>query len=144
MAHKSDGQYSLLSVSLVDDPVVTHPKLEEAGEEPTQRLGPNGVKILGKPAKFLEQTISRNLIEVVKVLGRSRAKLDSVHLPFQAPTAGHFSGRNILAFFLRFREIPQEAFPNFWPQSEARVRVKQNLPELFLNYFADKCLQLLD
>jgi hypothetical protein len=104
----------------------------------------SAVEILGKPAKLVQQTISHHLVEAIKVLGRSRAKLNSVHLPFQASTAGRFSGRNILAFLLRFRDIPQEAFPNFGPESEAGVGINQNLTQLFLDDFADKPLQLLD
>jgi hypothetical protein len=144
MAHKLDRQHLLLPIGLIDDPVVSHSKLKKAGEGTSQGFRLNGVEVLGKPAKLLQHTISNKLVEVVKVLGRSRAKLDLIHLPFQAPASGQFSRGNIHAFSLRLLEIPQKAFPNFGPKSKTCVGVSQNFTELLLDYFPDKCLEFLD
>ncbi len=138
VAHKSNRQHSLLSVGLVNDPVVAHSKFEETGEGPSEVFWFNGVKILGKPARLVQQTIGHHLVEFFKVPGRSGAKFDLIHLPFQAPAAGQFSRGNILALFLRILKIPQKAFSNFRSQSKTCVGITQNLAQRFLDDLADK------
>jgi len=144
MTHESDRQQFLLPVSLVDDPVVSHSKLEEAGEDPSQGFRPNGVKVLGKPTKLLQYTIGHRFIKVFKILGGSRAKLDLVHLPFQAPSAGQFGRRNVLALLLRLIKVPAKAFPNLSSKNKTCVGVSQNFAQLILDYFTDERLQFLD
>jgi hypothetical protein len=41
------------------------------------------------------------LVEVIKILGRPKAKLHLIHLPSQASTVGQFGRGNILPFLLR-------------------------------------------
>src|SRR5881296_932042 len=96
-------------MSLVNDPVVAHAKLAETGKGPRQGFGLNRVKVLGKPAELLQYAAGHHVVEVFKVLGRPRAELDLVHLPFQAPAASQFSRRNILALWLRFLKVLPKA-----------------------------------
>ena len=58
MAQQADRQHFLLAISLVNDPVVAHTKLEETGEGPSEGFGLNGVKVLGKPAELLQHAAS--------------------------------------------------------------------------------------
>jgi hypothetical protein len=140
MAQQADRQHFLLAISLVNDPVVAHTKLEETGEGPSEGFGLNGVKVLGKPAELLQHAAGHYVVEVFKVLGRPRAELDLVHLPFQAPAASQFSRRNILALKLRLLKVPPKALLNLGPKGQPCVGISQQLAQFFLDYFADDCL----
>jgi hypothetical protein len=137
MAQQADRQHFLLAISLVNDPVVAHTKLEETGEGPSEGFGLNGVKVLGKPAELLQHAASHHVVEVFNVLGRPRAELDLLHLPFQAPAASQFSRGNVLALKLRLLKVPQKALLNLGPKGQACIGISQQLTQLFLDYFAD-------
>jgi hypothetical protein len=140
MADELNRQQFLFSVGLVNDPVVAHAKLEETRKEPGQGFWLKGVEIFGKPAKPFQHTLSHHEVEVFNVLGSPRAKFDLVHLPFQAPTPGQFSRRNILARALRLLKIPQKPIPNFGPKSKTGVGINQKLAQLFFHHLADNRL----
>ena len=137
VADYSHPQHFLLSVGLVNDPVITNAQLEQTREGSGEGLGFNGVKILGEPAEPFQHTVSDNLVELCKVLGRFGTKLDLIHLPIQTPTASQFGRRNILALLLRLLKIPPKAFPDLGPQSETRIGVVKNLAQFLLHHFAD-------
>src|SRR2546428_12112082 len=108
-------------MSLVNDPVVAHAKLEETGKGPRQGFGLNRVKILGQPTELLQYTASHHLVEVFKALGPPTAELDLVHLPSQAPAARPCSCRNIFVLQPGPLEVSQKRVLNFIPTTLPRV-----------------------
>jgi hypothetical protein len=144
VAQQPNRQDLLLAVSLINDAVVANSELEKARERTGQGFGINRIKVSGEPAKFSQDTISRGSIEFLKVLRRLGAEFDLIHLPFQAPSAGHLSRRQVFALRLSFLKVTAKALSDLRTKLQPRVGINQYVAQLFLHHFSDHRLELLD
>jgi hypothetical protein len=127
MPDQEDSQDIPLMVDLINNAVVSHAQLHQPCEGTGKGLGSKGIKVFGKPAEFLEDTLGDGPVKARHILRRFRQEFYPVHLPFHAQAAGNLSSAHDLARCGRLVEGPMQALLDFLAQRETRVRVAEKI-----------------